>query len=304
MPTDHDTPEPAPDAAVGAPEPARSPDHANPTGGPSQPQDEAAMREWEGLPPETMILVPAFGAPPMRCPDDVWAMLVSAVDIIGDTDPDRAGEVALFAGCWVPDKPPANGSYDGDLVVRLTHPADPTYPLPRDHAADIEMLLAYHGRWQRVGRWCGVDDRWPRLVAPTAAAVMGLHDEVTEAAAVADTYAAAWSRTVAPPAAPPAVSRPVLRWARGGIADLLDAGLVTSGEEVVWSRRNLGVRHTARIQRDGTLLLADGRLFANPSGATTALGGNHQNGWTAWRRVSDGRTLGDLRADMRTRRGN
>jgi hypothetical protein len=296
MPTDHNTPEPAPDAAVGAQKPARTPDHTNPTAGPAQPQDEAAMRAWEGLPPDTMILAPTFGAPPMRCPDDVWAMLVSAVDIIGDTEPDRAGEVALFAGCWVPQQPPANGSYDGDLVIRLTHPANPTFPLRRrEHTADVEMLLAYQGRWQRVGHWCGVDDRWPRLVAPTAAAVMGLHDDVAEAAAVADTYAAACSQTAA--------SRPPLPGARGSLADLLDAGLVASGEEVVWSRRNVGVRHTARIQRDGTLLLADGRLFANPSGATTALGGKHQNGWNAWR-VSDGRTLGDLRTDLHTRRGN
>jgi hypothetical protein len=72
---------------------------------------------------------------------------------------------------------------------------------------------------------------------------------------------------------------------------------------VVWNRRNLGVRHTARIRVDGTLVLTDGRVYTNPSGATTALGGNHQNGWNAFRRVSDGRTLGDLRTELRARRG-
>ncbi|MBA8926901.1 hypothetical protein BC739_004107 [Kutzneria viridogrisea] len=82
----------------------------------------------------------------MRSPDGVWAMLVLAVVIIGGTDPDRAGEVALFAGQWVGDQPPADDLYDGDLVVRLTHPAEPTYPLPRDHAADVEMLLTHQGR--------------------------------------------------------------------------------------------------------------------------------------------------------------
>jgi hypothetical protein len=29
-------------------------------------------------------------------PDEVWATLVLAVDIVGDADPDRVGEVALF----------------------------------------------------------------------------------------------------------------------------------------------------------------------------------------------------------------
>jgi hypothetical protein len=94
-----------------------------------------------------------------------------------------------------------------------------------------------------------------------------------------------------------------LRWARGGVVDLLDAGLVKPGDELVWDRRNHGVRHTARLLADGTLILADGRVYANPSGATTALGGNHQNGWSAFRRVSDGRTLGELRTELWTRRG-
>ena len=248
------------------------------------------MRAWEGLPPDTMILAPAFTPPPMRCPDDVWAMLVTAVDIIGDTDPDRTGEVALFAGNWVADQPPADCSYDGDLVVRLTHPADPTYPLPRDHATDVEMLLAHRRRWQRVGQWRGLDDSWPSLVAPTAAAVMGLHGDAAEAAI--------WSQTP-----PPSTSAPLITRARGGIAELLEAGVVMAGEEVVWNRRNLGVRHTARIRADGTLILPDGRVYANPSGATTALGGNHQNGWSAFRRVSDGRTLGELRTELWARRG-
>jgi hypothetical protein len=76
--------------------------------------------------------------------------------------------------------------------------------------------------------------------------------------------------------------RPLIKWARGGIVELLDAGLVTAGEELVWNRRNLGVRHTACVRVDGTLILADGRVFANPCGATAALGGNHQNGWNAF----------------------
>jgi len=247
------------------------------------------MRAREGLPPDAMILAMVFAPPPMRCPDDVWAMLVTAVDIIGDADPDRAGEVALFAGTWVPRQPPADSLSDGDLVVRLIHPADPTYPLPRDHAADVEMLLAYRGSWRRVGQWFGIDDGWPGVVDP-AAAVTGLHGDATEAAI--------WSETP-----PSSTSSPLIKWARGGIAELLDTGLVTAGEEVVWNRRNLGVRYTARIRVDGTLVLTDGRVFANPSGATTALGGNHQNGWTAFRRVSDERTLGDLQTELRARHG-
>jgi hypothetical protein len=103
--------------------------------------------------------------------------------------------------------------------------------------------------------------------------------------------------------ASPAETSVPLRWASGGVGDLLDADLVKAGDELVWHRRNQGVRHTARIRIDGTLVLADGRVYANPSGATTALGGNHQNGWRVFRRVSDGRTLGELRTQLWARRG-
>jgi hypothetical protein len=270
MPPKHETPA-SPDPATGA----------APVDG------EAVLRDWEGLPSEAMILVPTFRTP-MRLPERTWAMLVLAVDIVGDTDPDHAGEVELFAGSWVAEQHPARGLYDGDLVVRLTHPAGPTSPHLRGDAVDVEMLLASDGRWQRVGLWRGADEQWPRVVAPTAAAVMGLHSDATEALARRD-------------ATPP--MKPMLRWARGGLGELLDAGLVTAGDELVWDRRNLGVRHTARVRDDGTLILADGRVYANPSGATTALGGNHQNGWSAFRRSADGRTLGDLRTELRARHG-
>ena len=255
----HEPPELAPDGAVGAPRPEPPPDHTTANTETSQPRDEATLRAREGLPPDTMILAPAFTPPPMRCPDDVWAMLVLAVNIIGDTDPDREGEVALFAGQWVGDQPPADDQYDGDLVVRLTHPTDPTYPSPRDHAADIEMLLAHQGRWRRVGQWFGIDDRWPLIVAPTAAAMMGLHCDLSEAVA--------------------------------GFEATLPLDAEAGGA--------LG----ARIRDDGTVVLTDGRVFATPSGAATALSGYPQNGWTVLR-TSDGRTLDELRAELHARRGN
>jgi hypothetical protein len=56
MTTDHDVhepPEPAPDAAVDAPLPEPPPDHTAANTGASHPNDEATMRAWEGLPPDT-----------------------------------------------------------------------------------------------------------------------------------------------------------------------------------------------------------------------------------------------------------
>ncbi|WP_186382926.1 hypothetical protein, partial [Amycolatopsis rhizosphaerae] len=243
----------------------------------SQLRYQETIREWEGLPPGTMILVPEFDVPPMRCPADAWAMLVSAVDVITDADHERAGEVALFAGCWMVGKPPANNSHDGDLVVRLTAPAD---PLASERLADVELLLAHQGRWQRVGLWQGLDDNWPRILAPTAAALMGLKGDATQVAGS------------------PGTTRAVC-----GVAELLGAGLVTEGEELIWERPLLGLRCTARVRSDGALVLTDGRAYASPSAAITALGSNRQNGWGAFRRMPDGRTLADLRNELRERRG-
>ncbi len=196
----------------------------------------------------------------------------------------------MFAGTWLPEQPPADGLYDGDLVVRPTLPADPTCPPHRDHLTDIELLLASQGRRQYVGDWRELDDRWPRVVAPAAAAVMGLRVDATEATA---------RSAATPPSTPP----PPIKWARGGIADLLDAGLINVDDELVWDRRNTGVRHTARVRVDGSLVLADGRVCTNSGGATKALGGKYANGWTVFRRASDGRTLDDLRTELRTRHG-
>lgn len=133
MPPEHNTPatpSTAPDTAVAAPESGHPTNDTDPATGAAPVDGDAVLRDWEGLPPEARILVPAF-ATPMRLPDRTWAMLVLAVDIVGDTEPDRAGEVELFAGSWVPEQPPAEGLYDGDLVVRLT---DPASALPREDA--------------------------------------------------------------------------------------------------------------------------------------------------------------------------
>ena len=248
--------------------------------------NEANVLWREGLPPDAIVLAPSVAVTPMRQPANAWAMLVLAVDVLDETDPDRQGEVALFAGCWLLEQPHA-ATCEGDLVLLLREP-DAASP-PNDQV-DVEMLLAHGDRWQRVGEWKRMDTRWPWAVAATAAAIMGLQVEATEAAVD-------WSGAEA--------DRPPQGWrGNGGIVDLLAAGLVHAGEQFIWNRPGQGARHTARIRSDGTLVLADGRVYVNPSGALTALGGKHQNGWKTWKRTSDGRALGDLRAELHSRRAD
>jgi hypothetical protein len=275
--------------AAAAPNTALPPNDTAPHPERPQPDEETVLLLREGLPADATVLVPSLGPTPMRVPDNAWAMLVLAVDILGDIDPDTAGQVALLAGTWLADQPPAD-LHDGDLVVRPLPPEqDPAAP-GNQHSADVEMLLAYRGRWMSLGLWAGVDERWPWTLAPTVAAAMRLYNDAAETL----------SRDVVLASERPGSSP--LRWAGTVLSDLMSADLVAYGEELVWERRAGEIRHVARLRIDGTFLLADGeRVFATPSAAATALSGKHHHGWTAWRRTADGRSLADLRAELRAR---
>ncbi|WP_424187648.1 hypothetical protein ACOBQX_07580 [Actinokineospora sp. G85] len=276
--------------AAAVPNTAPPPDDPGPHSAPPQPDEETALLRWEGLPADATVLVPSLGPTPMRVPDNAWAMLVLAVDILGEADPDAAGQVALFAGTWLADQPPSD-LHDGDLVIRPLPPEQDLGTPGDPHLADLEVLLAYRGRWTPIGRWAGLDERWPWTLAPTVAAAMRLYIDAAE------TLSRETVLTSERPGSSP------LRWAGTVLSDLLSAHLLTYGEELVWERCAGEVRHTARLRIDGTFLLADGeRVFATPSAAATALSGTHHHGWNAWRRTSDGRSLADLRADLRARR--
>ncbi|MCP2304068.1 hypothetical protein LV79_003775 [Actinokineospora globicatena] len=69
----------------------------------------------------------------MRCPEWAWWLLMSAVDIIDESEPGRAGKVALLLR-ELDHPPPADGPYDRDLVLR---PVSTSY----DRRTDIETLL-------------------------------------------------------------------------------------------------------------------------------------------------------------------
>jgi hypothetical protein len=112
---------------------------------------------------------------PTRMPDGVWAWLVAAVDLDPNDGP------TLLQGRWVTEQPSASPLYDGDLVVRLAAPR-----FGAEDVVAVEMLLCYADRWTRVGHWPILGSDWPRVVAPTAAAVMGLWCDVAEAAHLTD----------------------------------------------------------------------------------------------------------------------
>lgn len=96
-------------------------------------------------PPETV---------PLRNPDGTWALVVTTVGLTPagcgggptapDPDPARTDVAALFAGISLPTPPPAT-LHRGDVVVRLTSPADLD-----PSRADIEVLAADECGWRTV----------------------------------------------------------------------------------------------------------------------------------------------------------
>lgn len=84
------------------------------------------------------------------------------------------------------------------------------------------------------------------------------------------------------------------------MTDLLDAELVTPGDELYWERPQLGETYDATVTDNGAIRLPDGRAFSSPSrAAMEAAGIPAYDGWLAWRvRRLGGRLLDDLRRDL------
>ncbi len=87
---------------------------------------------------------------------------------------------------------------------------------------------------------------------------------------------------------------------RVGLLDLIAAGLLAVGAELVWARPRLGQEYRARITADGQIALPDGRQFSTPSAAAMAAAGMASyDGWHAWRVGSaQGPVLDELRRGM------
>lgn len=81
------------------------------------------------------------------------------------------------------------------------------------------------------------------------------------------------------------------------VRDLLEAGLVTVGEELTFTRPRAGETHTAVVEESGSLLV-DGRRHVTSSAAARVAAGTGQiDGWTAWV-TKEGATLHALRAQL------
>ena len=84
------------------------------------------------------------------------------------------------------------------------------------------------------------------------------------------------------------------------LTDLLEEGLVSPGDRLIWARPGTGDVYYASFTENGCIRLEDGRVFSGPSrAATEAAGIAAYDGWQAWRvGGSDGELLDELRVRL------
>ena len=86
----------------------------------------------------------------------------------------------------------------------------------------------------------------------------------------------------------------------GVLKHLIAKGLLRAGERLEWRRPRLGHVHFATVLPGGCLRLEDGQIFEKPSPACKAISGQETDGWAAWHRTSDGKSLKTLRENLLT----
>jgi hypothetical protein len=246
------------------------------------------------LPGDTVMLAPPDDVP-LRAPDGAWGLVVIAMHTTRAT-----GIPDLAAGRWLPEPPPAE-LHAGDVVVRLHPPGLVVDP----NLVDVEVLTAHHDHWSSLGTWPSLGPAWPHEIAvPLLANMRALADaasRVAQWATLTGPIAAALAdeRIAADLGIEPLGPADRLRvHAPDALAALIDAGLLTVGEHLVFDG------HTATVGHGG--VLHDGPPYTDDVSAVSALAtsltGTTLNGWHVWRRVRDHRLLAELRTDLATTR--
>ena len=78
---------------------------------------------------------------------------------------------------------------------------------------------------------------------------------------------------------------------RNRLAGLVEAGIISPGDTLVWRRPRSGEEFTATITDDAQIKLDDGSVHDSPSGAGKSLNGYDANGWVNWRIERTGESL-------------
>ncbi|MFG1883824.1 hypothetical protein [Micromonospora sp. NPDC049102] len=84
----------------------------------------------------------------------------------------------------------------------------------------------------------------------------------------------------------------------GDLMGLIEAKLLSPGDELIHVQSRKGRTHRAVVTADGHLRLPDGSTYAKPSPALKACVGHDVNGWGQWTHVRSDKPLQALRQKL------
>ena len=82
------------------------------------------------------------------------------------------------------------------------------------------------------------------------------------------------------------------------LADLVEAQVLSPGDELTWQRSNRGDEYRVLVTPDAQLETTDGKIFKSPSEAASRLTGSSYNGWLVWVSDATGQTLDEKRQEL------
>jgi hypothetical protein len=81
------------------------------------------------------------------------------------------------------------------------------------------------------------------------------------------------------------------------LRDLLQAGLVSDGDRLIWHKSGSPAPHEAKLLADGKIETADGKVHNSLSTAARYVNaGISTNGWRVWVVSSKGKSLSEIRS--------
>lgn len=80
------------------------------------------------------------------------------------------------------------------------------------------------------------------------------------------------------------------------LRNLLEVGLISVGDDLIWKKRNSRLTFTAKIMPNGMIQTADGVFHTSPSMAARHVNmGMSTNGWRVWQLATSKQSLFELR---------
>ena len=80
---------------------------------------------------------------------------------------------------------------------------------------------------------------------------------------------------------------------------MIEVGLLTTGEWLVWNRPRIGETHYATVLAGGCIRISTGEVFTKPSPACKKPIGQETDVWSAWYCQSNNQSLKNLRIQLK-----